>query len=354
MSGNTIGTLFRVTTFGESHGDSIGGIIDGCPSNVALDFEQIDEDLRRRMPQGKFFTSRKEPDKVEFLSGVFEGKTLGTPIAFRIQNGNAHSADYDKIKNIYRPSHADRVYQEKYGIRDYRGGGRSSGRETAARVVAGSIAKQILNAEHISITGFVSQIGSITLDKDYTQLNLQEARTNEFYCPDKKTLQDIFSYSEKVLHSKDSVGGVVSCVIKGIPMGLGEPVFDRLSADLAKAMLSIGSSKGFEFGTGFRSAEMKGSEYVDKFEKNYRTTTNHSGGIQGGISTGEDVYFSVAFRPISSIQQPLPVISDSGELSEVEIGGRHDVCHVPRTVPVVESMAALVVLDHLLRYKSYK
>ena len=354
MSGNTIGTLFRVTTFGESHGNSIGGIIDGCPPNVELDFEQIDADLRRRMPNGIFFTSRKEPEKVEFLSGIFEGKTLGTPIAFRILNENVHSADYDKIKNIYRPSHADKVYQDKYGIRDYRGGGRSSGRETVARVVAGSIAKQILSRENIFITGFVSQIGNIALEKDYTQLDLHESLSNEFCCPDKKTAESIASFLETVLHSKDSVGGIVSCIIKGCPLGLGEPVFDRLSADLAKAMLSIGSSKGFEFGTGFQSASMKGSEYVDLFEKNFRTKTNHSGGIQGGISTGEDICFSVAFRPISSIGQPLSVISDSGELSEMEIGGRHDVCHIPRTVPIVESMAAMIVLDHLLRYKSYK
>ncbi len=353
MPGNTFGKNFRLTTFGESHGSAIGGIIDGCPAGLSLDMEAIQYQLDRRKPgQSKITTQRKEQDKVEFLSGIFEGKTLGTPIGFIIPNQDAKSKDYSHIKDIYRPSHADYTYQQKYGLRDYRGGGRSSARETACRVVAGAIARQLL--KEVSFQAFVSQVGSEKLDKHYSELDLYQTDSSIVRCPDEESAARFVKAIEEVRKQGDTLGGVVSGLIRNVPAGLGEPVFDKLHADLAKAMLSINAVKGFEFGSGFAGAAMKGSEHNDAFKSGGGTLTNHSGGVQGGISNGEDIYFRVAFKPVATLMRDQDTVNEKGEKAVAKGKGRHDPCVVPRAVPIVEAMAALVLADHYLAGKINK
>ncbi len=354
MPGNTIGKLFTLTTFGESHGKCIGGVIDGCPPQLELDIVKIQYELERRKPKDAYSTPRKEEDSIEFLSGIFEGKTTGTPIAFLIPNKNTREEDYSILKEIFRPSHADFAYEKKYGIRDYKGGGRASARETAARVAGGAIAKQILSQKGICITAYVSQIGDIGLNKKYVEIELSDIDSFPFYFPDKEKTILIQEYLHKCKEEGDTTGGIISCIIKNCPAGLGEPVFDKLQADLAKAMLSINAVKGFEYGSGFASAAMKGSFHNDLFNSDFSTQTNHSGGIQGGISNGQDIYFNVAFKPIASLAKPVEAINKNGDREKILIGGRHDVCPVPRAVPIVEAMAALVLADHLLRYEAIK
>lgn len=356
MAGNTLGTLFKVTTFGESHGAAIGAVIDGCPPNIKLDMVAIQTELDRRKPgQSAITTQRKEADEFQIISGMFDGKTTGAPIAILIPNTDQRSKDYDAIKDIYRPSHADYTYQAKYGIRDYKGGGRASARTTASIVAAGAIAKQILTQHHIVIHGYVSQVGEVKLNKSYHELNLMNAETNMVRCPDDAVAIKMIKHIEEVRAENDSIGGIVSCVIKGCEAGLGEPLYDKLEADLAKAMMDINATKGFEIGSGFKGAGMRGSEHNDEFknEGHIRTTTNHSGGVQGGISNGEDIYFNVAFKPTATIAQKQQTINEAGDKVAMEAKGRHDPCVVPRAVPIVEAMAALVVLDHLLRNKIY-
>ena len=345
--GNSFGKIFKLTTFGESHGPCIGGIIDGSPSNIDIDISKIQYDLDRRRPgQSKIVTQRKEDDKVEILSGLFEGKTTGTPIGFIIKNKDQKSKDYDHIKDIFRPSHADYVYEKKYGNRDYRGGGRSSARETACRVVAGSIAKQIL--KNIKIVGFVKSVGSISLKNTYKNYNLSDSEKNIVRCPDETTAKKMEELIIKTRKNGDTVGGVISCIISGVPVGLGEPVFNKLHAELGKAMLSINAVKGFEFGSGFKGSSMKGSEHNDSFNADGTTKTNRSGGIQGGISNGMDIYFNVAFKPVSTIMRDQDSIDSDGNEVKVKGKGRHDPCVVPRAVPIVEAMSALVLADYLL------
>ena len=345
--GNSFGKIFKLTTFGESHGPCIGGIIDGSPSNIDIDISKIQYDLDRRRPgQSKIVTQRKEDDKVEILSGLFEGKTTGTPIGFIIINKDQKSKDYDHIKDVFRPSHADYVYEKKYGNRDYRGGGRSSARETACRVVAGSIAKQIL--KNIKIIGFVKSVGSISLKNTYQDYNLSDSEKNIVRCPDENTAKKMEELIIKTRKNGDTVGGVVSCVVSGVPIGLGEPVFDKLHAELGKAMLSINAVKGFEYGSGFDGTKMFGSKHNDQFDSEGKTITNFSGGIQGGISNGMDIFFNVAFKPVATIMKSQKTINKDGDLKEIKGKGRHDPCVVPRAVPIVESMTALVILDNML------
>ncbi|MEE1899476.1 chorismate synthase [Flavobacterium rakeshii] len=344
MAGNTYGNVYKLTTFGESHGEAIGGVIDGCPPGISLDFKAIQKELARRKPgQSAIVTQRKEDDEVQFLSGVFEGKTTGTPIGFIIPNTNQKSADYSHIKDIYRPSHADYVYQQKYGIRDYRGGGRSSARETASRVVAGAIAKQIL--PDVKINAFVSSVGDIFIDKPYQALDFTLTETNPVRCPDQATAAKMEEYIRQIRKEGDTVGGTVTCVIQNVPVGLGEPVFDKLHAELGKAMLSINAVKGFEYGSGFCGAKMKGSEHNDAFNPDGTTKSNLSGGIQGGISNGMDIYFRVAFKPVATLIQEYDALDNSGNIVKMQGKGRHDPCVVPRAVPIVESMAAMVIAD---------
>lgn len=344
MAGNTFGRNFRLTTFGESHGDAMGGVIDGCPSGILLDLDAIQNELNRRKPgQSAIVSQRKEHDRVRFLSGIFEGKTTGTPIGFIIENTNQKSDDYAHIKDVYRPSHADYVYEKKYGIRDYRGGGRSSARETVSRVVGGAIAKQLLTGIHIN--AFVSSVGPIFIDKPYQALDFSLTETNDVRCPDAATAIKMEDYIKEVRKEGDTVGGTVTCVIQNVPVGLGEPVFDKLHAELAKAMLSINAVKGFEYGSGFCGARMKGSEHNDLYNTDGTTRSNLSGGIQGGISNGMDIYFRVAFKPVATIMQKQEALNSSGALIEMQGRGRHDPCVVPRAVPIVEAMAALVIAD---------
>jgi len=353
MAGNTFGKLFKLTTFGESHGVAIGGVIDGCPAGMDIDTAVVQNDLNRRRPgQSAIVTQRKEPDTVEFLSGIFEGKSTGTPIGFVIQNANQKSKDYSHIKDTYRPSHADYTYDEKYGVRDYRGGGRSSARETACRVVAGSVAKQVL--EDISFNAFVSSVGKIELQKSYSELDFSETEKNPVRCPDPEIAKEMEAYIREVRADGDTIGGTVECVIKNVPKGLGEPVFDKLHAELGKAMLSINAVKGFEYGSGFEGTRMRGSEHNDHFNKDGSTQTNLSGGIQGGISNGMDIYFKVAFKPVATLMQKQQTINSKGEEVEMQGKGRHDPCVVPRAVPIVEAMAALVIADFYLQNKSSK
>ena len=366
MSGNTFGKIFQVTTFGESHGAAIGGVIDGCPAGLKLDMNFIQSELDRRKPgQSKITTQRKENDEFEILSGVLESTTLGSPIAYSIRNQDYKPSDYDNLKNVYRPSHADYTYDQKYGIRDYRGGGRSSARETAARVFAGAIAKTLIRNsqfairnKEISVDAFVSQVGNIKLDKDYTELDFNKTESNIVRCPDEKVAEQMIQRIEEVRKDGDTVGGVIFCVIKNVPVGLGEPVFDKLHADLAKAMMSINAVHGFEYGSGFEGATNKGSENNDQFTKDASgkiiTTTNHSGGILGGISNGMDIYFRVAFKPVSTLMQKQQTVDNNGNNVEMEAQGRHDPCVVPRAVPIVEAMAAIVIADHLLRNRNSK
>ncbi|APU11519.1 chorismate synthase [Cellulophaga lytica] len=353
MAGNTFGNLFKVATFGESHGVAIGGVIDGCPSGIELDLDAIQTELNRRKPgQSKIVTQRKEPDTVEFFSGIFEGKTTGTPIGFAIRNTNQKSHDYSHIKDSYRPSHADYVYDKKYGFRDYRGGGRSSARETASRVVAGAIAKQFLS--NIKINAFVSQVGELKLNKNYTELNLADTELNPVRCPDQEMAAKMESYIKEIKKEGDTIGGVITCVIQNVPIGLGEPAFDKLHAELGKAMLSINAVKGFEYGSGFNGVTMKGSAHNDQFNTDGTTKTNFSGGIQGGISNGMDIYFNVAFKPVATIIQPYETIDNKGDIVKTQGKGRHDPCVVPRAVPIVEAMAALVLADYTLINNSTK
>jgi chorismate synthase len=353
MSGNIYGTLFRLATYGESHGPAIGGVIDGCPAGIALDFEAIQRDLNRRKPgQSAIVTQRKEPDEVSFYSGIFEGKTTGTPIGFAIHNTNQKSHDYSHIKDSYRPSHADYVYDEKYGIRDYRGGGRSSARETASRVVAGAIAKQFLAP--ISIQAYVSSVGTLTMNTPPSQVDFSTIEENPVRCPDPKLAEEMEAYIKQIRKEGDTVGGIITCVINNVPVGLGEPVFDKLNAELGKAMLSINAVKGFEYGSGFEGTQMKGSEHNDLFNTDGTTQTNRSGGIQGGISNGMDIYFNVAFKPVATIMQHQETINSKGEKVDMQGKGRHDPCVVPRAVPIVEAMAALVLADFSLLKRTNK
>ena len=352
MAGNSYGTLYRVTTFGESHGEALGGIIDGCPSGIQLDLDAIQVEMSRRKPgQSAIVTQRKEPDDVQFLSGIFEGKTTGTPIGFIIPNTNQKSDDYSHIKDNYRPSHADYVYEKKYGVRDYRGGGRSSARETASRVVAGAIAKQML--PKIKINAYVSSVGPIFLEKPYQELDFSKIESNPVRCPDEAMAATMEDYIKQIRKEGDTVGGTVTCVIQNVPIGLGEPVFDKLHAELGKAMLSINAVKGFEFGSGFDGVKMKGSEHNDLYNPDGTTRTNLSGGIQGGISNGMDIYFRVAFKPVATIMQKQESLDNKGNITEMTGKGRHDPCVVPRAVPIVEAMAAIVLADFYLLNKTY-
>lgn len=353
MAGNSYGTLFKITTFGESHGEALGGIIEGCPPGLALDFDAIQAEMQRRKPgQSAIVTQRKEADEVQFLSGIFEGKTTGTPIGFIIPNTNQKSEDYSHIKDNYRPSHADYVYEKKYGIRDYRGGGRSSARETASRVVAGAIAKQVLST--IKINAFVSSVGDIFIDKPYQDLDFSLIESNPVRCPDIAAAAKMEEYIKAIRKAGDTVGGTITCVIQNVPIGLGEPVFDKLHAELGKAMLSINAVKGFEYGSGFCGARMKGSEHNDLFNEDGTTKTNLSGGIQGGISNGMDIYFRVAFKPVATLMQKQAVLTNQNAIVEQQGKGRHDPCVVPRAVPIVEAMAALVLADFYLLNKIYQ
>ena len=356
MPGNSFGQFFRITTFGESHGPAIGVVIDGCPAGLELDLEVVQKELDRRRPgQSAIVTQRQEADRVELLSGVFEGKTTGMPLAMLIRNEDAKSKDYGHIANKYRPSHADYTYQAKYGHRDYRGGGRSSARETAARVAAGAVARQFLTKKGISVTAWVSQVGAIVLEKTYDQLDFSKIEATPVRCPDLTVAEQMENLIREVRKAGDTIGGIVSCVVQGCPPGLGEPVFDRLHADLGKAILSINACKGFEFGSGFAGVTMRGSQHNDPFftDENgqVRTRTNHSGGVQGGISNGMDIYFRAAFKPVATIVQAQESVNEAGEAVQVEGKGRHNPCVLPRAVPIVEAMAALVLADHFLRNK---
>jgi chorismate synthase len=354
---STYGKIIKISTFGESHGVGIGVVMEGCPAGIILDTEFIQNELDRRKPgQSRITTQRREADEFEVLSGVFEGKTTGTPIALLIRNQDQRSKDYSHIATQYRPSHADYTYQVKYGIRDYRGGGRSSARETAARVAAGAIAKMILQHAGVSVQAYVSQVGTLVLKKQYQEMDLALAEENAVRCPDPETAQRMYNYIDETRKKGDSVGGVVTCVIRGTPVGLGEPVFDKLHAELGKAMLSINAVKGFEYGSGFAGVEMYGSQHNDAFYTDetgkVRTQTNHSGGILGGISNGEDIYFRVAFKPVATIMQEQDSVNEAGEAVKVQGKGRHDPCVVPRAVPIVEAMAALVMADFYMRQKA--
>ncbi|HZD84104.1 MAG TPA: chorismate synthase [Candidatus Angelobacter sp.] len=353
MAGNTFGNLFKLTTFGNSHGVAIGGIIDGCPSGLSINFEKIQYELSRRKPgQSSIVTQRREDDFVIFFSGIFNGITTGTPIGFFIYNRNQKSIDYDHIKSIYRPSHSDFTYDKKYGLRDYRGGGRSSARETVCRVVAGSIAKQLL--KDIKIIAYVSSVEYFSLEKNYRDLNLNSIESNPVRCPDPDISSKMIDLIKKVRKSGDSVGGVISCVIKNVPIGLGEPIFNKLHAELASAMLSINAAKGFESGSGFSGSEMRGYNHNDIFNVDGNTKKNFSGGIQGGISNGIDIYFSVAFKPIATLMSTQRTIDKNENICLSKGKGRHDPCVLPRAVPIVESMAALVLADYWLYGKLTK
>lgn len=355
MAGNIFGTAFRLSTFGESHGEAVGGVVDGMKSGALIDVDFIQSELDRRRPgQSAITTPRDEKDKVKLLSGVFGGKATGTPIGFMVENTNQKSSDYDNIIDIYRPSHADYTYAMKYGIRDHRGGGRSSARETIARVVGGALAKMMLKEQGVSIVAYTSRIGDVSVEKGYENLDLSKIETNIVRCPDEAVAQKMIEVIETVRNEKDSIGGVVTCVIKGVPVGLGEPCFDKLQALLAHAMLSINAVKGFEYGSGFEGSTMRGSEHNDIFYLDgdrVRTRTNNSGGIQGGISNGEDIYFNVAFKPTATILMEQPTINANHEEVKTIVKGRHDPCVVPRAVPIVEAMAAMVIADCLLMNK---
>lgn len=354
---NSYGSLFRISTFGESHGLAIGVVIDGCPAGLEIDETFIQTELNRRKPgQSKITTQRKEDDTFKILSGVFEGKSTGTPIAIVIENQDQRSKDYNHVAELFRPSHADYTYDAKYGNRDYRGGGRSSARETAARVAAGAIAKLLLQKTGVTINAFVSQVGELKAPH-YTQLDLSKTEDNIVRCPDPATAEKMITLIDQVRLDRDTIGGLVTCVIKNTPVGLGEPVFDKLHAELGKAMLSINAVKGFEYGSGFEGIHLRGSQHNDEFYNEggrIRTKTNHSGGVQGGISNGEDIYFNVAFKPVATIMQDQQSVDKSGGEVTVSGKGRHDPCVLPRAVPIVEAMAALVIADFLLRARLSK
>jgi chorismate synthase len=350
---NTIGQLFRLTTFGESHGVAIGGIIDGCPAGLTLDLAAIQAELDRRKPgQSTLTTARRESDRVQFLSGLFEGKTTGAPIAFMISNEDQRSKDYSELKKVYRPSHADYTYDQKYGFRDYRGGGRSSARETANWVVAGAIAKQLLST--VRINAFVSSVGQEFVVKPYQELDFSQIESTLVRCPDQESAARMSAAIEQAKVEGDSLGGTITCVVQDVPVGWGEPIFDKLHARLGQAMLSINAVKGFEYGSGFCGAQMKGSEHNDTFLEGGKTSSNLSGGIQGGISNGMDIYFRLAFKPTATIRKEQETINQQGETVQLKTEGRHDPCVVPRAVPVVEAMAALVLADFYLLNKNTK
>lgn len=356
MAGNTYGTLFRITTFGESHGKALGVVIDGCPAGLSIDETFIAKELAKRKPgQSAITTERNEDEQFEIISGVFEGKATGAPICMMVYNKDQRSSDYDELKDVFRPSHADYTYEAKYGIRDHRGGGRSSARETVARVLAGALAKLYLLQHGINIRAYVQQVAGIVLDKPYTELNLDAIERNIVRCPDEETAGKMISLIEQVKLDGDSVGGAIACVIKGAEPGLGEPVFDKLHAELGKAMLSINACKGFEIGSGFEGTLLRGSAHNDSFRMdngNVITPTNHSGGVQGGISNGQDIYFRCAFKPVSTIKTDQQTINNKGEEIILQVKGRHDPCVLPRAVVIVEAMAALVFVDFLLRQKT--
>ncbi len=350
---NTFGQLFRLTTFGESHGAGIGGVIDGIPAGVEVDMDFLQAELDRRKPgQSALTTARKEGDKVELLSGVFEGVTTGCPIGFLVRNENQHSADYENMRNVFRPSHADFTYQEKYGIRDHRGGGRTSARETIARVVGGAFAKMVLRSKGIRITAYTSQVGSIALDKNYTELDFSEIEKNPVRCPDPAKAEAMAQLISEVKAEGDTIGGIITCVIEGCPVGLGEPVFHKLHAQLGAAMLGINAVKGFEYGEGFAGVTARGSEQNDVFvpapQGGITTLTNHSGGIQGGLSNGQDIYFRVAFKPVATLLREQTTVDRQGNAVTLKARGRHDPCVLPRAVPIVEAMAAMVILDNFM------
>jgi len=356
---NSFGKIFKITTFGESHGVAVGVVIDGCPAGLEITAAEIQHELDRRRPgQSNITTQRKEEDEVIILSGLYENKTTGTPIALMVNNTNQAGKDYSHLEHAFRPSHADYTYTAKYGLRDHRGGGRSSARETLARVAAGAIAQKYLQQYHIQISSYVSAVGPIALTETYEQLNLSLIDSNKIRCPQPEVAERMIALVEETRKNRDTVGGVITCVIKGLPVGLGEPAFDKLHAELGKAMLSINAVKGFEYGSGFAGTKLYGSEHNDEFytdEKGQvRTRTNHSGGIQGGISNGEDVYFRVAFKPVATILQPQTSINSAGESITLEGRGRHDPCVLPRAVPIVDAMAALVIIDFLLRQRTVK
>jgi chorismate synthase len=355
---NSFGQLFKLTTYGESHGAGIGGIIDGCPAGLELDLDLIQSELDRRKPgQSKITTQRNETDTVQFFSGIFEGKTTGTPIGFFIKNKDQHSNDYNDLKNVFRPSHADYTYAQKYGVRDHRGGGRSSARETIARVAAGAIAKQLLSKLGINIQAFVNSVGEIEMDKPYTDLDLSKTETNIVRCPDPQTAEKMITRIEEAGRNHDTVGGTIQCVVTGVPAGWGAPVFNKLHADLGFAMLGINAVKGFEYGSGFNGTKLSGSEHNDVFVNEngkVKTVTNNSGGIQGGISNGQDIYMKVAFKPIATLLKEQKTIDKDLNATTVNPKGRHDPCVLPRAVPIVESMAALVLADHYLISKNAK
>lgn len=357
---NSFGRIFRLTTFGESHGEAIGGVVDGMPAGINIDLDFIQEELNRRRPgQSKITTSRNEPDQVELLSGVFEGKSTGCPIGFIVRNTNQHSQDYENMRCLFRPSHADYTYQEKYGIRDHRGGGRSSARITISRCVGGALAKLVLRQQGISVQAYTSQVGDIALDRDYQRYDLSLTESNAVRCPDPAKAEEMIRLIETVKAEGDTIGGVITCVIKGCPVGLGEPEFGKLHANLGAAMLSINAVKGFEYGEGFAGVTARGSEQNDVFVPSasvsgglqspaITTATNHSGGIQGGISNGQDIYFRVAFKPVATILQEQNTVDKEGNATTLKAHGRHDPCVLPRAVPVVEAMAAMVILDAIL------
>tara|TARA_Y100000782_G_C10180010_1_gene263594 strand:+ start:1545 stop:2633 length:1089 start_codon:yes stop_codon:yes gene_type:complete len=358
MAGNSFGKRLKLTTFGESHGAAIGGILDGLPAGLAIDLEAVQQEMARRKPgQSEITTKRNEDDAVEILSGVFEGKTTGTSLAFIIKNKDQRSKDYSHIKDVYRPSHADYVYDAKYGNRDYRGGGRSSARETACRVAAGAIVQQFLAHFNIEVIAYVSQVGTVKCEKPYKALDLSKVESNIVRCPDAETAEKMIEAIKEVQHVGDTVGGVVTAVIKGTPVGLGEPVFDKLHAALGSAMLGINAVKGFEYGIGFEGVALRGSEHNDPFEVEegtIKTSANRSGGIQGGISNGEDIYFNVAFKPVATLMQHQETINSEGDIVKMHGKGRHDPCVVPRAVPIVEAMAALVIADYFLMAQTDK
>lgn len=356
---NTFGKIFRLTSFGESHGAAIGGVIDGMPSNFEIDLEEVQRQLDRRRPgQSAIVTARNESDRVKILSGILEGKTLGSPIGFIIENSDQHSQDYEAMRHSFRPSHADYTYQMKYGIRDHRGGGRSSARETVSRVVAGAFAAQVLKKLGISIFAYTSQIGPIKLTIDPAKLNLSEIDNNPTRCPDRQTAEKMEEFIKDIKGKGDTAGGIISCIIKGQPVGLGQPVFGKLHSKLAEAMMSINAAKGFDYGMGFDGVSMLGSQTVDRFvkdnENRIHTGTNYSGGIQGGISNGEDIFFRVAFKPVATLLQEIETIDDEGNPTVLKVRGRHDPCVVPRAVPIVESMAAMVILDAILLNNAFQ
>ena len=349
---NTFGQIFRLTTFGESHGPGIGGVIDGMPAGIEVDMDFLQRELDRRKPgQSALTTARKEGDRVELLSGVFEGRTTGCPIGFLVRNENQHSSDYDNMRNVFRPSHADFTYQSKYGIRDHRGGGRTSARETIARVVGGAFAKMVLRQKNIRITAYTSQVGPIKLEDNYTAYDLDLIETNPVRCPDPEKAKEMEELIFKIKGEGDTIGGVVTCVVKGCPIGLGQPIYGKLQSALAAGMLSINAAKAFEYGEGFKGLKMKGSEQNDVFFNNngrIETHTNHSGGIQGGISNGQDIYFRVAFKPVATVLMEQHTVNLDGTDTTLKARGRHDPCVLPRAVPIVEAMAAMTLLDFYL------